>query len=80
MASDSDVTFEGWDLQEVGVSQSGHLVFTRRREDAGIWAVRLSDDLRTTGDPARILAGSFVGISLGEGPNLLTIAKAGVGT
>jgi serine/threonine protein kinase/dipeptidyl aminopeptidase/acylaminoacyl peptidase len=72
----TDFTIEGWDLEDVVVAPSGYLIFIRRSDDIGVWAVPFSfEDLRATSDPIRLLAGQFNGLSLGDGGSLLAVAR-----
>jgi len=71
----TDVTFPGWVIEKAIVTSSGHLVFVREDQDAGIWAAPFSiEELRTTGDPVRLLAGRFQGLSVGASETLVTLA------
>jgi len=70
----TDVTYEGWNIGEPLVTASGYLVFTRHDQDDGLWAAPFSvAELRTTGDPVRLLAGRFEGLSVAADDTLMTV-------
>jgi len=77
----TDVRFPDWSLDRGIVTADGYLAFIRQSRDEGVWAVPFSiENLRTEGDPVRVLPGAFQELSIAGDGTLVALASPEGGT